>query len=107
MRLPAYNQFMKSFIWCATVCIIVVALALAWSGAPVQAQGTPPQSPLPESALRLPWWVGVLILLLPMGFLFWKSRDKKQPAIKGASCLPVLKEGERPFQIYEDDPAAK
>jgi hypothetical protein len=46
----------------------------------------------------------MLVLLLPMIFIAWQSRGKKQPDIKSSCCLPVIDESKRPFQIIEDAP---
>ena len=102
--------------WIACLILMfVIVTALAWTVSQpglVSAQPAPqsiqtPVSQTAEGREGLPLWAGVIILLAPLGWMIWKSRGPKQPDIKGACCLPVVKEGERPFQIYEDDPVTK
>ncbi len=96
---------------CIILVLTVLLLNMAWKTPQPAAQTQPgaatTETASPDGATRVSPVVGILVLLVPLAYLAWKSRGAKQPKITAASCLPVIDEDKRPFQIPEDEPPAK
>lgn len=95
---------MKTIVLAVLLVILLVQPVLAFAGEPPAtfAQPTPaPAKPAAQSG-GFPW-LALLVFLVPLGIVLFRSRGKKAPDIRGGSCLPVIDEKARPFAPGDDD----